>query len=226
MVGRAVLGEPNFFSFFLSRGVDGGGRMWHNVGRSVAKVSLGPENVKRKTKMAVEEKERGTIVGGLVDTFYHTLDEKKRLTIPSEWRDAMGVVSDDKDAPAYVYVFPNETEDCLDLVPVREMRKIIEDLSRTDILENDPVATALAQSAQMLKIDSAGRIRINDDLLAFAGIKSDRGEEVTLIGAFNKGHIWSGRKRPKGAKLNVSAFREALAKRKAARAAAKGESAT
>ena len=200
--------------------------MWHNVGRSVANVSLGPENVKRKTKMAVEEKERRTIVGGLVDTFYHTLDEKKRLTIPSEWRDAMGVVSDDKDAPAYVYVFPNETEDCLDLVPVREMRKIIEDLSRTDILENDPVATALAQSAQMLKIDSAGRIRINDDLLAFAGIKSDRGEEVTLIGAFSKGHIWSGRKRPKGAKLNVSAFREALAKRKAARAAAKEGAAT
>ena len=174
-----------------------------------------------KQKMAVEEKERRTIVGGLVDTFYHTLDEKKRLTIPSEWRDAMGVVSDDRDAPAYVYVFPNETEDCLDLVPVREMRKIIEDLSRTDILENDPVATALAQSAQMLKIDSAGRIRINDDLLAFAGIKSVRGEDVTLIGAFSKGHIWSGRKRPKGGKLNVSAFREALAKRKAARAAAK-----
>ena len=177
--------------------------------------------------MPVEvQKERKAIVGGLVDTFYHTLDEKKRLTIPSEWRDAMGVVSDDKDAPAYVYVFPNETEDCLDLVPVREMRKIIEDLSRADILENDPVATALAQSAQMLKIDSAGRIRINDDLLAFAGIKSVRGEDVTLIGAFSKGHIWAGRKRPKGAKLNVAAFREALAKRKAARAAAKEGSAT
>ncbi len=78
----------------------------------------------------------------------------------------------------------------------------------------------------MLNIDSAGRIRINDDLLAFAGINSERGEDVTLIGAFSKGHIWSGRKRPKGAKLNVSAFREALAKRKAARAAAKKGAAT
>ena len=78
----------------------------------------------------------------------------------------------------------------------------------------------------MLKIDSAGRIRINDDLLAFAGIKSKRGEDVTLIGAFNKGHIWSGRKRPKGAKLNVAAFREALALRKAARSAAKEGPAT
>ena len=163
--------------------------------------------------MAVEEKERRTIVGGLVDTFYHTLDEKKRLTIPSEWRDAMGVVSDDKDAPAYVYVFPNETEDCLDLVPVREMRKIIEDLSRTDILENDPVATALAQSAQMLKVDSAGRIRIGDDLLSFAGIRGD----VTLIGAYRKAQIWAGEKKPKTKKLDVAAFRAALARRKEAK---------
>ena len=175
--------------------------------------------------MSVEDrKERKALVGGLVDTFYHTLDDKKRLTIPSEWRDAMGMVSDDKDAHEYVYVFPNETEECLDLVPMREMRAIIEDLSRTDILENDPLKTALAQSAQMLRLDSAGRIRINDDLLAFAGIKSVRGEEVTLIGAFNKGHIWSGRKRPKGksARLNIAAFRAALAQRKAARAAKEG----
>ena len=201
--------------------------MWHDVGRSVAKVSLGSENGKQKTEMSVEEnKERKAIIGGLVDTFYHTLDEKKRLTIPSEWRDAMGIVSGDKDTYGYVYVFPNETEDCLDLIPAREMRTIIEERSNTDILDNDPVSTALAQIAQMLKIDSAGRIRINDELLEFAGIKSERGEEVTLIGAFNKGHIWSGRKRPKGAKLDVSAFREALAKRKAARVAAKEGAAT
>ena len=48
----------------------------------------------RKTgiEMAVEDrKERKEMVGGLVDTFYHTLDPKKRLTIPSEWRDAMGM---------------------------------------------------------------------------------------------------------------------------------------
>ena len=174
--------------------------------------------------MSVEEKkERKALIGGLVDTFYHTLDEKKRLTIPSEWRDAMGMDSDDRE---YVYVFPNETDDCLDLVPMREMRKIIEDINNSDILENNPIATALAQNAQMLKVDSAGRIRIGDDLLAFAGIKSVRGEDVTLVGAFSKGHIWSGRKRPKGGKLDVAAFRAAMAQRKAARAAAKEGAAT
>ena len=177
--------------------------------------------------MSVEEKkERKALIGGLVDTFYHTLDEKKRLTIPSEWRDAMGMDSDDRDSHEYVYVFPNETDDCLDLVPMREMRKIVEDINNSDILENNPIATALAQNAQMLKVDSAGRIRIGDDLLAFAGIKSVRGEDVTLVGAFSKGHIWSGRKRPKGGKLDVAAFRAAMAQRKAARAAAKEGAAT
>ena len=37
------------------------------------------------------------MVGGLVDTFYHTLDPKKRLTIPSEWRDAMGMEVGEKE---------------------------------------------------------------------------------------------------------------------------------
>lgn len=161
--------------------------------------------------MTVEErKERNVMVGGLVDTFHHTLDLKKRLTIPSEWRDAMGMEIGDKDSREYVYVFPNETEDCLDLVPVREMQRMLDDLSRTDILENDPIATALAQSAQMLKVDSAGRIRIGDDLLDFAGIHGD----VTLIGAYRKAQIWAGEKKPKAGKLDVAAFRAALALRK------------
>ena len=153
------------------------------------------------------------MVGGLVDTFYHTLDPKKRLTIPSEWRDAMGMEVGEKDAHEYVYVFPNESEDCLDLVPVREMQNLLADLSRTDILENDPIATALAQSAQMLKVDSAGRIRIGDDLLSFAGIRGD----VTLIGAYRKAQIWAGEKTPKTKKLDVAAFRAALARRKEAK---------
>ena len=177
--------------------------------------------------MAVEDKiERKVVAGGLVGKFYHTLDEKKRLTIPSEWRDAMGMDAEDKNSREYVYIFPNEVEDCLDLVPMREMQQIHDALSRADILENDPVATALAQSAQMLKVDTAGRIRISDELMEFAGIKSVRGEDITLVGSFNKGQIWSGKKRPKGVKLDIAAFRAAMAQRKAAKTAVKEGTAT
>ena len=57
----------------------------------------------------------------------------------------------------------------------------------------------------------AGRIRIGDDLLAFAGISG----EVTLVGAFRKAQIWAGEKKPKTAKLDIAAYRAALAARKA-----------
>ena len=59
-------------------------------------------------------------------------------------------------------------------------------------------------------------------MLAVAGIKGKRGEDVTLIGSFNKAYIWAGHKRPKGGKLDVAAFRAALAKRRAEREAAAG----
>ena len=151
------------------------------------------------------------MVGGLVDTFYHTLDPKKRLTIPSEWRDAMGMEVGEKDAHEYVYVFPNESEDCLDLVPVREMQNLLADLSRTDILENDPIATALAQSAQMLKVDSAGRIRIGDEFLAHAGIKNG----VTMIGGMRKATLWAVERKPAppAGKLDLTEFRAVVASR-------------
>ena len=81
-----------------------------------------------------------------------------------------------------------------------------------DILDNDPVAASIWQVAQMLKVDTAGRIRIGDDLLAFAGISG----EVTLVGAFRKAQIWAGeKKKPKTAKLDIAAYRAALAARKA-----------
>ena len=154
--------------------------------------------------------ERKGMIGGLVDTFHHALDPKKRLTIPSEWRDALGMDLEDKSAREYVYVIPNATEDCLDLVPMYEIMKLREAQAQKDILENDPLDAALWNVAQMLKVDSAGRIRIGDDLLEFAGIKS----EVTLVGAFRKAQIWAGERRPKAKKLDIAAYRAALAKRR------------
>jgi len=163
--------------------------------------------------MALEEKrERKLKVGGLVGRFGHTLDPKKRLTIPSEWRDAMGLDVTDKDTPFYVYVIPNETEDCLDLVPFEEMQSVHDRLAEKDILENDAEAAALWQFAEMLKVDSAGRIRIGDELLATMGITGG----VTLIGAYRKAQIWAADKKPLGQKLDLAAYRAALARRKKA----------
>lgn len=146
-------------------------------------------------------------INGLVDTFRHALDPKKRLTVPSEWRDALG-------NPSYVYVMPSPTEECLELIPVELMERTLQQYQNADIFDDeaDADAQAIAQFAQMLKVDSAGRIRIGDNLLAHAGIKSG----VTMIGGIRKAKLWAEELKPpapKG-KLDLTRFREVAAKRK------------
>ena len=74
---------------------------------------------KKVDRCAVEAKSAKS--GVLVGRFDHSLDPKKRLTIPSEWRAIMG------DYP-YVYIMPDPVEQCLDLIPAAEMEVRLEKL--------------------------------------------------------------------------------------------------
>lgn len=144
---------------------------------------------------------------GLVDTFRHSLDERKRLTIPSEWRDALG-------DPDYVYILPSATENCLELIPVELMERMVEQYQQADLFDDEADADqrAIASISQMLKVDKAGRIRIGDDFLAHVGIKND----VTMIGGMRKATLWASENRPepKGGKLDLTAYRAVVEKRK------------
>ena len=154
-------------------------------------------------------------IGGLVDTFSHTLDPKKRLTIPSEWRDALG-------NPAYVYVMPSASDECLELIPVELMERTLRQYQSADLFDDeaDSDAQAIAQFAQMLKVDAAGRIRIGDGLLAHAGIVGG----VTMIGGIRKAKLWAAEAKPVSAKgkLDLTAFKAVAAKRKMLANAGKG----
>jgi len=144
--------------------------------------------------------------GGPTGRFYHALDQKKRLTIPSEWRKAWG-------EPESVYVFTDLTRECLIMVPPAEMDKLRQKLDAASILDSSALAiwSDFFDCAQQIVIDSAGRIRINDDLMSFAGITS----KVTLRGALRNAEIWATEKMPEpeeGKKLNIAAAREAMRK--------------
>ena len=155
-------------------------------------------------------------IAGLVDTFRHSLDEKKRLTIPSEWRDALG-------KPDYVYVMPSAAEDCLELVPVELMERTLESYQSADLFDDeaDADAQAIAANAQMLKVDGAGRIRIGDRLLAHAHITGG----VTMIGGIRKAKLWAEKLRPAPAdgKLDLAAYRAVVEKRKLLAKAKRGQ---
>jgi len=121
--------------------------------------------------------------GGFVSRFLHSLDPKKRLTIPAEWREQVGALK-------RLYVLPGLNGDkCLYVYPAAEMAHRLEKFRQIGIADRRArvLARVLAASSELLEWDTQGRIRIKDDLLAQAGIS----EQVELIGAFDHFEAWS-----------------------------------
>ena len=128
------------------------------------------------------------VVGGLaglgvfVNTFTHSLDDKKRLTIPSDWRELAG-------EPRCLIVLPGVNEPCLSVYPAREMNRRTEKIRNLSIADEQGrrFLRTLASRSDLVPWDAQGRIRIKDELLVFAGLK----DEVKLVGAFECFELWS-----------------------------------
>ena len=114
--------------------------------------------------------------------FERTLDPKKRLTIPSEWRRAMG-------DPDFVYVIRDRNGKCLDLLPKAEMESLVEKLRRKALF--DPALTKagmiIGANSEQLMIDVQGRIRISDKLLQFANLTTT----VVMAGSVRMAKLWN-----------------------------------
>jgi MraZ protein len=113
---------------------------------------------------------------------FHRLDGKKRLTIPSDWRGLIGT-------PERVFVTKVEGRSCLRCLPAREASRRMAKLQEQSI--SDPRAEEhlenIALNSELVSWDSQGRIRICDELLDHAGLKS----EVILVGKVNGFELWS-----------------------------------
>ncbi len=116
-----------------------------------------------------------------VNTYEHSLDAKKRLTIPSVWREMVGV-------PSQLLVLPGVNDMCLCVYPAREITRRMESLRNLSIADakGRKLARTLASRSDLVPWDSAGRIRIKDDLLKYAGITKD----VVLVGTFDRFELW------------------------------------
>lgn len=116
----------------------------------------------------------GARSGVLIGRNDHALDPKKRFTIPSEWRAAMG-------DPAYVYVMPDRKEKCVNVLPPGEMESRLEKLREKALF--DPAANAayltIGANSDQLTLDCQGRIRVSDKLLQFANLTTT----VAMVGA-------------------------------------------
>ena len=119
--------------------------------------------------------------GSFVGTFKHSLDSKKRLTIPSGWRD----VANDPD----LFVLPGVNIKCLYVFPVQEMMRRLEKFRSVSIADAkaQQFARAFFSRACQIPWDSQGRMRVNDDLLEYAELTN----QVVLVGVGNRFELWS-----------------------------------
>ncbi len=121
--------------------------------------------------------------GSLLGRFPHRLDPKRRITLPATLRNRMGT-------PTYVYVMPDLNGlECLNVFPPAEIESRLDKLRAAALTDRraSEFVTWVGSISETLDIDSQGRIRICDSLLARVGVKRD----LVLIGAFNRIQVWS-----------------------------------
>ena len=92
-----------------------------------------------------------TGMSGFLSHVIHSLDSKKRLTIPADWREMTG-------APPNLVVLPSVTEKCLLIYPEREWNRRLEKL-RAVSSANEAVRQALrvwASRSERVSWDAQG----------------------------------------------------------------------
>jgi len=114
-----------------------------------------------------------------IGEYIHTIDEKRRLAIPSKFRKDLGKKA----------VVTRGIENCLVLYPIDTWEKLAEKLSSlpTGRGEARSFMRLMLAGAMDVSLDNLGRILIPDYLKKYAALKRN----VTIIGLANRIEIWN-----------------------------------
>jgi transcriptional regulator MraZ len=138
--------------------------------------------------------------GAFVGSYTHSLDGKKRVTVPSDWREAAGNPE--------LYVLPGVNEKCLYVVTAREMTQRLEKVRAASVanVKAQKFIRDFFSRADRVGLDSQGRIRVKDELLAYAGIIN----QTVMVGAGGRFELWSPESwNEQNSQLDQSTFAEA-----------------
>lgn len=117
-----------------------------------------------------------------IGEYSYTIDQKKRLAVPSKFRKELGRKA----------IITRGIDNCLVVYTVKEWEKL------TQKLENLPTSQVDARSFVRLmlsgavdaELDKLGRILIPDYLKEYAGLEKD----IAILGVSNKIEVWNAAK--------------------------------
>ncbi|MFN3188725.1 MAG: division/cell wall cluster transcriptional repressor MraZ [Candidatus Paceibacteria bacterium] len=136
----------------------------------------------------------------LIGEYTHTLDPKKRLSLPSKWREELG----------RTLIVTRGLDNCLFVYPQSEWQKITEKIGQLPLGQADTRSfnRFFLSGAVEVGVDSVGRILVPDFLKDFAKLDS----KVVLAGIHDRVEIWD-EKRWMEYKTQIEAKADALAEK-------------
>ena len=118
----------------------------------------------------------------LIGEYTHTLDPKKRLSVPSKWRRELGKT----------VVVTRGLDNCLFVYPLKQWGDITQKIGRLPLGQADTRGfnRFFLSGAVETEVDGAGRILVPDFLKEFAGLGNKSGSRVVLAGIHDRVEIW------------------------------------
>lgn len=115
----------------------------------------------------------------LIGEYIHTIDSKKRLSLPAKFRREMGKK----------VVVTRGLDSCLFMFPENAWKKIAEKLSALPMGQSDTrgLNRFILSGATETEVDGAGRILLPEYLKEFAGLKN----RVVVAGVSDRVEIWN-----------------------------------
>lgn len=136
----------------------------------------------------------------LIGEYKHTLDPKKRLSLPSKWRKELGST----------LIVTRGLDNCLFVYPLHEWQKITAKIDQLPLGQADTRSfnRFFLSGATEVEVDSVGRILVPDFLKEFGKLESS----VVLAGVHNRVEIWD-EERWETYKRSIEAEADALAEK-------------
>ena len=113
----------------------------------------------------------------LYGRFEHTIDAKGRIFIPVKLREKLGST----------FIAAAVLDRCVSLYSMAEWDSLLEKLAAAPMAETRKLLRRVTESAEDVTLDAQGRILLNKNLIAYAGLE----KPALIIGAGRRAEIWN-----------------------------------